>query len=219
MLEPPIRDQLGNAPIPQSWARWFRTIGNYIGSGSSSGTTANRPTKDLFVGLSYFDSTLGKQIQIKSLNPTVWVDGNGDDPDAPVVVTTPTIAAFVCTSTVTTQVITDYSADSGFSSLVQNNIPLQGVTQCRMSATWTLVSGTPTGTIFPYYSTDYGSTILPISSQITRYSAAASIPRIDTGWVDIATAAADFVMIGWAIGGGGGGVINGQISYCTFSFR
>lgn len=46
------------------------TIGN-------NGTTAARPTANLWVGQSYFDTTLGKPIWIKSLNPTVWVDATG----------------------------------------------------------------------------------------------------------------------------------------------
>jgi hypothetical protein len=43
----------------------------------ASGTTANRPTTNLFIGRPYFDTTLGKPIAIKSLGPTVWVDGVG----------------------------------------------------------------------------------------------------------------------------------------------
>lgn len=42
-----------------------------------SGTTTNRPTQNLYVGRIYFDTTLGKQINVKSISPTVWVDGNG----------------------------------------------------------------------------------------------------------------------------------------------
>jgi hypothetical protein len=43
-----------------------------------SGTTANRPTSSLYVGLSYFDSDLGKPIYCKQFNPSIiWVDCNG----------------------------------------------------------------------------------------------------------------------------------------------
>jgi hypothetical protein len=41
-----------------------------------SGTTANRPTT-VYVGMPYFDTTLGKMIWVKQVSPTVWVDGTG----------------------------------------------------------------------------------------------------------------------------------------------
>jgi hypothetical protein len=42
-----------------------------------SGTTTNRPVTNLYVGLPYFDSTLGKPVYCKSINPIVWVDAMG----------------------------------------------------------------------------------------------------------------------------------------------
>jgi len=71
-MEAPVRDSLSGDLIPQSWVTWFKTVDNFIRSGSSSGTTANRPTKNLFVGLSYLNRDLGKSEQVVSLNPTVW---------------------------------------------------------------------------------------------------------------------------------------------------
>lgn len=41
-----------------------------------SGTTSNRPVPT-FIGQPYFDITLGKQINAKTLSPVVWVDGIG----------------------------------------------------------------------------------------------------------------------------------------------
>ena len=43
---------------------------------TASGTTAQRPTP-AFVGQPYFDTTLGKPINAKSINPVIWVDCNG----------------------------------------------------------------------------------------------------------------------------------------------
>jgi hypothetical protein len=43
-----------------------------------SGTTANRPSSNLYVGLSYFDTNLGKPIYCKQFNPSIiWVDSTG----------------------------------------------------------------------------------------------------------------------------------------------
>lgn len=80
MLElAPIRedfsDEQGN--ITRGWASWFQRVKLYAGSVSESGTTANRPTSKLFIGRRFFDTTLGKPIYVKSLSPTVWVDGVG----------------------------------------------------------------------------------------------------------------------------------------------
>jgi hypothetical protein len=42
------------------------------------GTTAERPTRYLEIGLLYKDTTLsGKLISVDSLNPTVWKDSTG----------------------------------------------------------------------------------------------------------------------------------------------
>jgi hypothetical protein len=42
-----------------------------------SGTTAQRVPVPSSIGFQYFDTTLGKPIWVKSLNPTVWVDAMG----------------------------------------------------------------------------------------------------------------------------------------------
>ena len=42
----------------------------------SSGTTAQRPSAS-YIGQPYFDTTLGYQINAKSLAPTVWVNATG----------------------------------------------------------------------------------------------------------------------------------------------
>jgi hypothetical protein len=42
-----------------------------------SGPTVNRPTSNLYVGVQYFDTTLGKPIYCKQLSPIIWVDSTG----------------------------------------------------------------------------------------------------------------------------------------------
>ena len=50
------------------WVRWVSKAGRTLNHLTSSGTTANRPTKGLYVGRTYFDTTLGQPI---------WYDGSG----------------------------------------------------------------------------------------------------------------------------------------------
>jgi hypothetical protein len=43
-----------------------------------SGSTLNRPTANLYVGVSYFDIDLGKPIYCKQFTPSIiWVDSTG----------------------------------------------------------------------------------------------------------------------------------------------
>jgi hypothetical protein len=68
--------------LERSYQAWLASIQYYLAPVGTNGTTANRPVnaspqRPLYVGQSYFDSTLGKPIWVKSLNPTVWVDAAG----------------------------------------------------------------------------------------------------------------------------------------------
>jgi hypothetical protein len=60
-----------------AWAAWFAQVLTVAQDTSNSGTTAQRPTTLLYVGKPYFDTTLGYAINLKSTNPTVWVNGAG----------------------------------------------------------------------------------------------------------------------------------------------
>jgi hypothetical protein len=44
---------------------------------TQSGTTAQRPTSLLWVGRTYFDTTLGYPVWLLSTGPDVWVDATG----------------------------------------------------------------------------------------------------------------------------------------------
>lgn len=63
--------------ITTPWNHWFQRVQNVVLAAYSSGTTANRPTKLLWVGRFFFDTTLGKPVWVKSVGPVVWIDATG----------------------------------------------------------------------------------------------------------------------------------------------
>lgn len=72
--KPPIEEGM-ESPVGKSlWARWFEELLNTVGHHAGDGTTANRPTKKLGIGTSYFDTTLGYIIWY---NGSAWVDASG----------------------------------------------------------------------------------------------------------------------------------------------
>lgn len=75
MLEKaPVDDWLG---IPLSFVKWFEAVRIRAGAVSDSGTTANRPTSNLYVGRPYFDTTLGIPIWCDDPTAPSWVDATG----------------------------------------------------------------------------------------------------------------------------------------------
>jgi hypothetical protein len=62
----------GQASIDVNWYKYFNDVRNWIIENSQSGTTAQRPTTNLYVGRLYCDTTLGYYIHVHSTNPTVW---------------------------------------------------------------------------------------------------------------------------------------------------
>lgn len=49
-------------------------------AGTRNGSTSARPTDEMlgrYIGMPYFDLTLGKPVFLLSINPDVWVDGAG----------------------------------------------------------------------------------------------------------------------------------------------
>lgn len=67
----------GSQAATISWLKWFTWLHNGVSSIYQSGVTANRPTSLLWIGRRFFDTTLGKPVYVKSVRPTVWVDGSG----------------------------------------------------------------------------------------------------------------------------------------------
>jgi hypothetical protein len=67
-----LQDEMGK--VSPMWQRFFSSAFSILTALQSSGTTAQRPTKGLWIGRPYFDTTLGYSI---NYNGTVWVDGAG----------------------------------------------------------------------------------------------------------------------------------------------
>lgn len=63
-------------PAFAQWTTRMNSIGNAAGQ---SGATANRPTKGLWVGRMYFDTTLAKPIWYDANGATGWCDATGAD--------------------------------------------------------------------------------------------------------------------------------------------
>lgn len=70
--QPPATN--ADTTLGPGWAAWFSAAFMILTGLTASGTTANRPTKGLWVGRPYFDSTLGYNVYYDG---TGWVDGNG----------------------------------------------------------------------------------------------------------------------------------------------
>lgn len=72
-----ITDSTGRVSTP--WSLFFNNlliVVKQLNAGNQSGTTALRPTVNLYIGMSYFDTTLGLPVFLKTLAP-VWVNAAG----------------------------------------------------------------------------------------------------------------------------------------------
>lgn len=67
----------GQTSVNNEWRNFFVAVYNICNAVTMSGTTAHRPTTLLWVGRTYFDTTLGIPIWLKSVGPTVWVNSAG----------------------------------------------------------------------------------------------------------------------------------------------
>lgn len=71
-----IADGKGN--LSPTYQQWFQSIQKWLAPVGQSDVTANRPTKNLYVGQIFFDVTLGYPVWVKEVGPpTVWVNGAG----------------------------------------------------------------------------------------------------------------------------------------------
>jgi len=61
----------------QPWLNWASDIDRFVTAAKLSGPTANRPTDYLYIGRPYFDTSLGYQINLKSVMPNIWVNAMG----------------------------------------------------------------------------------------------------------------------------------------------
>jgi hypothetical protein len=60
-----------------AWAQWIQRTHNNARTLQQSGPTAERPDQLLWLGRFYFDTTINKPVWLRSINPSVWVDGAG----------------------------------------------------------------------------------------------------------------------------------------------
>ena len=76
LIGPPPSVAVDNSgdSVSQSWAVFFSNVSQILNALTSNGQTATRPTKMLWAGRTYFDSSLGKPIWY---NGATWVDATG----------------------------------------------------------------------------------------------------------------------------------------------
>ncbi len=60
--------------VNDNWKEYFSDVFTAVFALQKSGTTAQRPTKGLYAGLPYFDSTLGQPIWY---NGNIWILATG----------------------------------------------------------------------------------------------------------------------------------------------
>lgn len=80
MNTPPIRTpfQDKNGIVAREWVNWTTQAYRVLVANTRSGTTAQRPTENLYIGMPYYDTTLGYEIHIHQVTPTVvWHNGAG----------------------------------------------------------------------------------------------------------------------------------------------
>lgn len=81
--EPPVASALpimrNLAAWPRPWATWFTQAWQILFAVSQSGTTADRPTTNLWPGRMYFDTSLGANGKPIWVNKTAtgWVLADG----------------------------------------------------------------------------------------------------------------------------------------------
>lgn len=73
--DPKATDEGKLTPAYQSWfasiQRWLAPVGQF-------GTTAQRPTRNLYVGQGYYDTTLGYPVWVHQASPSIiWHNGAG----------------------------------------------------------------------------------------------------------------------------------------------
>jgi len=75
---PPLRDPAGNS-WTEPWRNWFTQAQTILFAAQQSGPTAERPTKNLYPGRPYFDTTLGAAGKPIWVNKTAtgWVLADG----------------------------------------------------------------------------------------------------------------------------------------------
>lgn len=74
---PPINAVDDESGVAAPWRNFFVSVFNICAALTTSGTTAQRPTSLIWIGRTYFDTTLGIPIWVQSVGPLVWCDATG----------------------------------------------------------------------------------------------------------------------------------------------
>lgn len=75
-LQSPIT-QKGEGTMP-AWVAWLQALYFFAKALGGFGATGSRPSVQVYVGMEFFDTSLGKPIWLKVVGPpTVWVDATG----------------------------------------------------------------------------------------------------------------------------------------------
>jgi hypothetical protein len=60
-----------------AWDQWFSRVQGIVSSVQQSGTTAERPTSNLWIGRRFYDTTLNLPVYVSAVRPTVWRNAAG----------------------------------------------------------------------------------------------------------------------------------------------
>jgi len=85
MINAPFNEALINKQsfrAQRDWTTWFQQVTTICFAVQSSGPTTSRPKQNVWVGRTYFDTTLNKPIWVKTVLATApytvtWVDATG----------------------------------------------------------------------------------------------------------------------------------------------
>lgn len=69
-----------NRCVSVEWQSFFAASQRVGFNGTRSGVTADRPTSAMegrWIGMCFYDTTLGKPVFLHSVGPDVWHDGSG----------------------------------------------------------------------------------------------------------------------------------------------
>lgn len=74
----PVIDMAGKVTLDRLYQAWFNAIQQWLGPVGQFGLTSARPTNNLYIGLSYYDTTLGYPVFVHQISPSiVWHNASG----------------------------------------------------------------------------------------------------------------------------------------------
>lgn len=74
---PDFASAVADDKLTPPMVQWMARVNAIANALQESGTTANRPTVNLWIGRQYFDTTINKPIYVSAVRPTVWRDAAG----------------------------------------------------------------------------------------------------------------------------------------------